>query len=151
MRLYLDVSSLNRPFDDQSQERIRLEAEAVLLIMERIDRGDWQQISSDIATREVNAIADVERRNRVRLQLPPPADTIALTQAIRDRGQILVARGLHPADALHVAAAETGGADVLLTCDDRLIRWGRRNRSIIETEIANPLSWLESTNDATDA
>ena len=29
--IYLDVCCLNRPFDDQTQERIRLESEAVLL------------------------------------------------------------------------------------------------------------------------
>jgi hypothetical protein len=31
-RVYLDVCCLNRPLDDSSQDRIRLEAEAVLLI-----------------------------------------------------------------------------------------------------------------------
>jgi hypothetical protein len=34
-RIYLDVCCLNRPFDDQCQERIRLESEAILLILER--------------------------------------------------------------------------------------------------------------------
>ena len=31
--VYLDVCCLNRPFDDQTQDRIRLESEAVLLIL----------------------------------------------------------------------------------------------------------------------
>jgi hypothetical protein len=31
LRIYLDACCLNRPFDDQTQERIRLESEAVLL------------------------------------------------------------------------------------------------------------------------
>jgi len=35
MLVYLDVCCLNRPFDDQSQDRIHLESEAVLLILER--------------------------------------------------------------------------------------------------------------------
>jgi hypothetical protein len=34
--IYLDVCCLNRPFDDQTQERIRLEAEAVLRILANI-------------------------------------------------------------------------------------------------------------------
>ena len=45
MKIYLDVSCLNRPFDDQTQARIRLEAEAVLLILEQFDDGAWQQVS----------------------------------------------------------------------------------------------------------
>ena len=36
MRIYLDVCSFNRPFDDQSQLRIRLEAEAKFRIQEEI-------------------------------------------------------------------------------------------------------------------
>ena len=36
MRIYLDNCCLNRPFDDQSKMRIRLEAEAVLFIQGKI-------------------------------------------------------------------------------------------------------------------
>ena len=36
MRIYLDVCSFNRPFDDQSQLRIRLEAEAKLKIQDEV-------------------------------------------------------------------------------------------------------------------
>jgi hypothetical protein len=36
MRIYLDNCCFNRPFDDQSQTRVRLEAEAKLEIQRRI-------------------------------------------------------------------------------------------------------------------
>jgi hypothetical protein len=39
MRVYLDNCCFNRPFDDQSQARIRLEAEAKLEIQQRIASG----------------------------------------------------------------------------------------------------------------
>jgi hypothetical protein len=40
---------LNRPFDDQSQDRVRLEAEAVLLILIRAERHEgWIWVSSDV-------------------------------------------------------------------------------------------------------
>jgi hypothetical protein len=38
MKIYLDTCCLNRPFDDQRQARIRLESEAVTLILEKILR-----------------------------------------------------------------------------------------------------------------
>ena len=41
-RIYLDVCCLNRPFDDQRQDHIRLEAEAVLLILGRCEAREWQ-------------------------------------------------------------------------------------------------------------
>ena len=33
MRIYLDMCCFNRPYDDQSQARIRIETEAKVLIM----------------------------------------------------------------------------------------------------------------------
>lgn len=39
MKLYLDNCCFNRPFDDQEQVRIRLEAEAKLEIQSRIKKG----------------------------------------------------------------------------------------------------------------
>lgn len=40
---------LNRPFDDQTQQRIRLEAVAVQLIFEEVDSGKISQIASGIS------------------------------------------------------------------------------------------------------
>ena len=129
MKLYLEVSCLNRPFDDQRQARIRLESEAILFILERIDTGAWSQVSSEIALLEINAIRDDERRHRVLLLLPAKANILNLTPAMFARAAALEALGFKPADALHVAAAEVAHADVLLTCDDRLCRLGKRHRA----------------------
>ena len=53
-RIYLDVCCLNRSFDDQRQDRIRLEAEAVLLILGRCETSVWQWLSSAVVEEEVN-------------------------------------------------------------------------------------------------
>ena len=45
--IYLDACCLNRPFDDQTQERIHLEAQAVLRILVKFQRGDWQLLGSE--------------------------------------------------------------------------------------------------------
>lgn len=42
VKVYLDNCCFNRPFDDQSQIRIRLEAEAKLKIQEEIRSGNIQ-------------------------------------------------------------------------------------------------------------
>ncbi len=65
MRIYLDVCCLNRPFDDQKQERIRLEAEAVLLILERCQKGQWELVGSEAIWFEITQIPDEERRQKV--------------------------------------------------------------------------------------
>ena len=46
--IYLDVCCLNRPFDDQTQVRIHLEAEAVLMVLSRCEAGAWQWIGSEV-------------------------------------------------------------------------------------------------------
>ncbi|MCS3918538.1 hypothetical protein M2350_000938 [Candidatus Fervidibacter sacchari] len=43
----MDVCCLNRPFDAQTQERIRLESEALLLILERCERREWDLVVSE--------------------------------------------------------------------------------------------------------
>ena len=39
MLIYLDLCCFNRPWDDQSASRVRLETEAKLLLQERIRNG----------------------------------------------------------------------------------------------------------------
>ncbi len=53
-KIYLDTCCLNRPFDDQTQERICLESEAVLAILSRIEKGEWEWIGSDVLVDESN-------------------------------------------------------------------------------------------------
>ena len=40
MRIYLDVCCQNRPYDDQSQDRVRVESEAVRRILARVRAMD---------------------------------------------------------------------------------------------------------------
>ncbi len=150
MRIYLDVSCLNRPFDDQRQPRIRLEAEAVAIIFERVDAGILDHVSSQMAEIEIAAIADEERRRRVIELLPAPDARIALSEAVLNRAEILSKIGFKPADAAHVASAEAGGADVLLTCDDRMMRCAHRQPATLDVRVENPLQWVEEKTHASD-
>lgn len=149
MRIYFDVSCLNRPFDDQSQPRIRLESEAVIVILEAIDAGRWRHVSSRMAAVEIAAIPDEIRRKRV-LQLLPEAIN-EVTPGILRHAETLTAAGLGAADAVHVAAAQALGADVLLTCDDRLIRRCQALGDRLTVKVENPIRWIEEQNHDTNA
>jgi predicted nucleic acid-binding protein len=140
-----------RPFDDQTQDRIRLEAEAVTLILDRMDRGEWRQVSSEIAVTEVSAISDPERLARVQALLHDPEVFVTLSPKEFERAHELEAIGFKPADALHVAAAEAARADVLLSCDDRLCGVAKRNRDTLDVLVANPVAWLMEMDHATDS
>jgi predicted nucleic acid-binding protein len=151
MKIYLNVSCLNRPFDDQRQVRIRLESEAVALILERADQGRWAHVSSEMAVIEIDAIPDAARRARVRLLPPQKSRVHKLGEAAFRRAAELERFGFRPADAVHLAAAEDWSADVLLSCDDRLCRLAKRRRRQLRVDVANPLEWLKETGDDADA
>jgi predicted nucleic acid-binding protein len=48
-------------------------------------------------------------------------------------------------DALHLAFAEAGGADIFLTTDDRLLRKAQQYRDSIKVTVGNPVIWLMAT------
>ena len=53
MLLYLDANCFNRPFDDQTQKRIRQQAEAVLHVLQRILDGEHELVWSSALTLRV--------------------------------------------------------------------------------------------------
>ncbi len=125
-RIYLDVCALNRPLDDQSQMRIRLEADAVLLILSHVRAHTLQMVVSPVHFSEASANPDLARREHVQVLLKDVGVevTVDLTQA-RSRAEQLLRLGLGAADAAHVAFAELAGCD-FVTVDDRLLRQLRR-------------------------
>lgn len=60
--IYLDVCVLSRPFDDQQQLRIRLETDAVNLILSQVRQGRYALVISPAHRREVEAIAGLYER-----------------------------------------------------------------------------------------
>ena len=78
MRIYLDACCLNRPFDDQAQDRVRLEAEAVVLILLRVHAGVLQWVSSDIVEYEIDLTPDNSRRTRVSVLARTASERIAV-------------------------------------------------------------------------
>jgi hypothetical protein len=87
-RIYLDVCCLNRPYDDQHQDRIRLEAEAVLLILGHCEAGEWQWISSAVVEEEIDNTPNSERRSRVQSMLRGAHTTVGLTNAAVERAPV---------------------------------------------------------------
>jgi predicted nucleic acid-binding protein len=121
-RVYLDVCALSRPFDDQSQMRIRLEADAVQLILSYIRSGDLALIVSPMHNIEIGAIGDLAEREQLLSTLRQIGQRVSFDpQQARTRAEQLTQRGLGPADAAHLAFAEEAQAD-FVTCDDRLLR-----------------------------
>ncbi|MEZ4635699.1 MAG: PIN domain-containing protein [Caldilineaceae bacterium] len=150
-RIYLDTCCLNRPFDDQTQLRIRLETEAILRILEICKTNTWLLISSQVIEAEISQIADTERRRRVALAASSAVESIRLDESIKSRAEYLEGLGFAAFDALHLASAELTGVDILLTTDDRFVRLFLRSRNRIQIAVENPLRWITEKGETPDA
>lgn len=65
MKIYLDNCMFNRPFDEQTHIRIRLETEAKLAIQEEIRRGTYQLIWPYILDYENSKNPFQERKEQI--------------------------------------------------------------------------------------
>ena len=63
--MYLDNCCYNRPFDDQSQLRIRLETTAKLAIQSMMRAGVLEYVWSDMLINEVDESPFLEQREQI--------------------------------------------------------------------------------------
>ena len=124
MRIYLDCCCLQRPLDDQTQPRIRLEAEAVLAILACVQTGDVSLLSSEALDYEVSRIPDDARQTEVLGILAQANEYLGISERAEMLAESLENGGIFPMDAVHLALASTAKADFFCTCDDKLLRKG---------------------------
>jgi len=130
MLIYLDMCCLKRPFDDQSQPRIRLESEAVLgLLAVECDKLRFVRSQALMLENLQNPVR--ERALRVDQWLLAEPFRRIDADALVSRTAELIKLGFKNFDALHLAVAEQAGADVFACCDDRLLGVAGRNSGAI--------------------
>ena len=140
MRLYIDLSCFNRPFDDQGQERIRRETEAIFAILRRILEGNDILIWSWVLMFENARHPRPDRRDEIALWEGRAETVVAVSTPLQQRASQIAQQGIPALDAAHLASAEAGQADVFLTCDDVVLR--RAPRLGIGLRAINPVAYL---------
>ena len=141
-RIYLDVCCLNRPFDEQTQARIRLETEAILEILDRCQAGMWTLITSKALEAEINQTPDRERIENVKTILLIAKIKVLSGDWLSKRGLELQKLGFTTYDAAHIASAERAKASIFLTTDDRLFRKSKTYSQLLKVKVSNPLQWF---------
>ena len=137
MKIYLDCCCLQRPFDDKSQPRVAVEAEAILVILALCEFNYLKLISSDALLLEINQIPDQLRKEDALKILNLAKKTIELTSEIETLAREFGAYGIKALDALHLAFASFSKVDYFCTCDDKFLR---KAKSLIKlnTKVASP-------------
>jgi predicted nucleic acid-binding protein len=125
MLIYLDMCSLQRPLDDRSQLRVRLEAEAVLGVIAFCESGQAELVSSIALEFEAGRNPHPIRKAHALSIIGRALRTVQLSPAVEQQAKTFTQAGLKPLDALHLSCALEAGADYFCTCDDRLLKRAR--------------------------
>jgi predicted nucleic acid-binding protein len=139
VKIYLDTSVYNRPFDDQTQPRIWMETLALALVLQLVEAGEATLVNSSVLEFENSRNPISLRHDWMARCLEQSTEYQLVDESIRERSESLEKRGLKAIDALHVACAESAGVDYFLTCDDRLLK----KQKHVSVPSMNPLDFVQ--------
>jgi len=108
-KIYLDICTYNRPFDIQSQIKIRLETEAKLFIQAGIRSGAYDMVWSYMHDIENSTSPYEEKRNSIGIWKGLAKEYCTSSDDILKAGQEVQKLGIKPKDALHISCAISHG------------------------------------------
>lgn len=126
MRIYLDNCCYNRPYDDQSQVAISLEAQAKLHIQELIRKNEIELVSSWFITYENSKNPHDLRRKAIEEFLQ---DNVSIFVSSYYKPEVeklinpIMNSGIKLMDACHIACAILTKCNCILTTDKRMLKY----------------------------
>ncbi|MCL2119456.1 MAG: PIN domain-containing protein [Planctomycetaceae bacterium] len=144
LKIYLDNCCYNRPFDDQSQDLIRLETEAKLIIQERIQLGLYSLVWSYILKSENDENFSRDKREAIQAwqyiatEYCPASDEIVL------KAKNFLTLGLKHKDAIHLVCAIKHQCDYFITTDKKFLN---KKKHFADISIINPIAFILETED----
>ena len=137
-RIYLDNCSLNRPFDDQRQLRVSLETQAKLFIQALVVKGDIELLWSYMSELENRKNPFENKQLSIASFSLHAIDFVKRSDLVSEKADQFAAQGLKDADAIHLACAIEGGADFLITTDDKVLKFPSS-----DVQIVDPITFIK--------
>ncbi|MHC6204077.1 PIN domain-containing protein [Breznakiellaceae bacterium SP9] len=139
MKIYLDNCAYNRPYDDQTQIRIAIEAQAKLHIQRLVIEKKLDLVVSYISRFENNANPYASKRNLIDSFFQNAALYIDSSHSVSvdSRAAGIMEHTIKTNDALHLSAAIEAGCDCFITTDDGILRYESK-----EITICSPVTFL---------
>lgn len=140
LRIYLDNCCFNRPYDDQSQFSVNLEAQAKLHIQAQIHNGEYELVTSDMLYYEIQQMPHESRKQAIEAYIE---DNSSVHVGYERQDQLdakaaeIMKSGVKYKDACHVASAILAGCEYFLTTDRRLLRFASP-----EIAVVNPVAFI---------
>lgn len=114
-------------------------------ILSRVTQGVCLWLGSEALTGEIKRCPQIPRRGENLALLAFASSIVGVNDKILDRARQLQVAGYYAFDAMHLASAEAGYADVLLTTDDRFLKRASRGDGMPLVPVRDPVSWLKET------
>ncbi|QTA81267.1 PIN domain-containing protein [Desulfonema limicola] len=140
MIVYLDNCCFNRPFDDQSQLRIKLETEAKIKIQDDILNENIRLVWSYILEYENNKNPFEERKQSIEGWKNNSYIDINENEHIVKNAEELKQLGFKTKDSLHIACAVFAKSDYFLTTDDKILS---KSGMVNEVKIIDPIGFIK--------
>jgi len=141
-KIYLDICAYNRPFDDQSQLKIRLETEAKQFIQAGVLGGEYSLCWSFMLDYENDKSPYEEKRKTIAPWKNIADDYCPSSEPIRSCGKAIMKHGIKHNDALHIACAIERRCDYFVTTDKRLT-----NKTFSGIKVINPIDFIVAMED----
>ena len=145
MRVYLDNCCYNRPYDDQSQFLVSLEAQSKMVIQNMIKSGQLELATSYMLRYENGRNPYEMRKNRIAdfMDNYETAFVSLKYEAVAERmADDIMATGVKHADAVHVACAIISECQYFLTTDKRLLKY-----KTDKVKIMTPIDFIQMIGD----
>ena len=142
MKLYLDLCVYNRPFDYQGQERIALETGAFIYLIEQIEKGNYTLVCSEALVYENRRNPDNLRKEKISTYFKLAKYFVSLEESDFERANVLRTIGFSDMDSLHIASAEKGNVNFLITCDDWMSDLYKKNAQAVKIVVMNLLEFV---------
>ena len=141
LKIYFDACCYSRPFDDLSSEKVRLEAEAILMIQGKASNGLLKLYSSRIIDFELDKIKDLHKKVKVSAFYSGlTSEILKFCSCVEEIADNLEGYNIKYMDALHIAFCEKYKIDYMLTTDQILLN--STKRADINTRVINPLHFI---------
>ena len=137
--VYLDNCCFNRSYDDQEQQKILLETEAKLKIQQNIMEEGIELIWSYMLDLENNDNPNEIIRSAIFEWKSLCVCDIIESEQLLVKAEEIVNYGIDSKDAVHIACAIAGKADLFFTTDNDIIK---RGKDIKEIKILNPVQFF---------
>jgi len=140
VKVYLDMCVYNRPFDDQSDLRVKLETVACEIIFDCLQKGEMDLVWSFMLEFENEMNPFTGRKHEIALLSRLAKHIVVPHREILARAEEIQKAGIAGNDAVHLACGLFSHCDYFVTCDDRVVH---RSKTVdLNMVVCSPLEFI---------